>query len=65
MQRELQRATTALSKSNPAPYYLSYTATDIDGFFIAGANGSLISSNGFQRRQADVIMRVGSAALDN
>jgi TldD protein len=65
MQRELQRATTALSKSNPAPYYLSYTATDISGFFIAGANGSLIASNGFQRRQADVIMRVGSAALDN
>ena len=65
MQHELQRATSALSKSNPAPYYLSYTATDINGFFIAGANGSLIASNGFQRRQADVIMRVGSAALDN
>jgi TldD protein len=65
MQHELQRATTALSKSNPAPYYLSYTATDINGFFIAGANGSLMASNGFQRRQADVIMRVGSAALDN
>jgi TldD protein len=65
MQHELQRATTALSKSNPAPYYLSYTATDIDGFVIVGANGSLVASNGFQRRQADVIMRVGSAALDN
>jgi TldD protein len=65
MQHELQRATSALSKSNPTPYYLSYTATDINGFFIAGANGSLIASNGFQRRQADVIMRVGSAALDN
>jgi TldD protein len=65
MQRELKRATTALSKSDPAPYYLSYTATDIDGFLIVGANGSLMASNGFQRRQADVIMRVGSAALDN
>jgi len=65
MQRELQRATTALSKSNPAPYYMSYTATDLDGFVIVGANGSLMASNGFQRRQADVIMRVGSAALDN
>jgi TldD protein len=65
MQRELKRATMALSKSNPAPYYLSYTATDIDGFVIIGANGSLMASNGFQRRQADVIMRVGSAALDN
>jgi TldD protein len=65
MQRELQRATAALSKSDPAPYYMSYTATDVDGFVIVGANGSLMASNGFQRRQADVIMRVGSAALDN
>ncbi|MGH9712298.1 MAG: metallopeptidase TldD-related protein [Candidatus Acidiferrales bacterium] len=65
MQHELARATTALAKSNPAPYYLSYTATDIDGFVIYGANGSLVMSSGFQRRQADVIMRVGSPALDN
>jgi TldD protein len=65
MQHELQRATTALAKSNPAPYYLSYTATDIDGFFIAGANGSLMADTTFRRRQADVIMRVGNPALDN
>ena len=65
MQRELQRANAALSKSNPAPYYISYTATDLDGFVIVGANGGLMASNGFQRRQADVIMRVGSPALDN
>jgi TldD protein len=65
MQHELARATAALEKSNPAPYYLSYTATDVDGFVIYGANGSLMASNGFQRRQADVIMRVGSPALDN
>lgn len=65
MQHELARATAALEKSNPAPYYLSYTATDVDGFVIYGANGSVVASNGFQRRQADVIMRVGSPALDN
>ena len=65
MQHELQRATAALAKSSPAPYYLSYTATDLDGFFIAGANGSLIADTSFRRRQADVIMRVGSPALDN
>ena len=65
MQRELQRASTALAKSNPAAYFLSYTATDLDGFFIVGANGSLMASTSFQRRQADAIMRVGSPTLDN
>jgi TldD protein len=65
MQRELKRATASLAKSDPAPYYMSYTATDIDGFFIVAANGGVEASSSFQRRQADVIMRVGSPALDN
>ena len=65
MQAELKRATASLAKSDPAPYYLSYTATDVNGFFIVGSNGALQASSSFQRRQADVIMRVGSPALDN
>jgi len=65
MQRELKRATDLLAKADPAPYYVSYTATDIDGFVVVGVNGGLVTSTGFQRRQADVIMRVGTAALDN
>jgi predicted Zn-dependent protease len=65
MQGELQRATTSLKKTDPAPYFLSYTATDIDGFVIVATDGGLVTSTDFQRRQADVIMRVGSAALDN
>ncbi len=65
MQRELQRATTSLAKANPAPYYISYTAADIDGLVIVGLSGSIAVSTTAQRRQADVIMRVGSAALDN
>jgi len=65
MQHELQRATSSLSKADPAPYYVSYAVTDESGSTIAGTNGSLIISTGTHRRQADVMMRVGSAALDN
>src|SRR5271168_1728780 len=65
MQHELQRATSSLLKSDPAPYYLSYAVTDSDGSTIAGANGALVVSTSSHRRQADVMMRVGSAALDN
>jgi TldD protein len=65
MQHELQRATAALAKADPAPYFLSYAVADGDTFAMAGVNGSLIASTSSQRRQADVMMRVGSSALDN
>ena len=65
MQRELKRANTLLATSEPAPYYLSYAVTDIDGSMIVAANGSLMISTSVHRRLADVMMRVGSPALDN
>ncbi len=65
MQRELGRASTSLAKSDPAPYFLSYSVVDSDGVTIAGIDGSLVASTNAHRRQADVSMRVGSAALDN
>src|SRR5208282_5803221 len=65
MQRELQRATASLAKADPAPYFLSYSVVDVDAMTIAGANGALIVSAITHRRQADVMMRVGSSALDN
>jgi TldD protein len=65
MQQELQRATKALAKTNPAPYYLSYAVTDTDETAVAASNGSVIFSASVDRRQADVMMRVGSVALDN
>jgi TldD protein len=65
MRSELKRATTSLAKSDPAPYYLSYTVSDGQGTTIAGTGGGLIISTATHRRQADVMMRVGSAALDN
>jgi TldD protein len=65
MERELKRATTALAKSDPAPYYLSYAVTDATGCTIGGTSGSLFMSVKVNRRQADVMMRVGSSTLDN
>jgi len=65
MQAELARATTDLSKSDSAPYYLSYTVYDQNLTVIVGAYGSLLTDASLRRRQADVVMRVGTAALDN
>jgi TldD protein len=65
MQQELQRATKSLAKTDPAPYYLSYAVTDTDETDVAASNGSVIYSASINRRQADVMMRVGSVALDN
>ncbi len=65
MQRELARASAALAKSEPAPYFLSYAAQDGGGVTIAAVNGSLVASADIRRRQADVMMRVGTPALDN
>lgn len=65
MQHELHRATTDLAKSDPAPYYLSYSVANISGTVIVATNGAIAISNALDRRQADVIMRVGSSALDN
>ena len=65
MQSELARATASLTKSEPAPYYLSYTVNDQDIVVLIGSYGSLLTDAGLRRRQADVTMRVGTPALDN
>jgi predicted Zn-dependent protease len=65
MKAELNRATTELGKSEPAPYYLSYTVYDQNFVILVGAYGSLLTDTTLQRRQADVRMRVGTPTLDN
>ena len=65
MDRELQRAKTELGKLTPSPYFISYTVYDEQQSFVYGMNGTLASSTTRRKRSADVIMRVGSAALDN
>jgi TldD protein len=65
MQRELKRAGTSLAKTDPAPYFMSYAVSDIDGTIIVASNGGVIFSTSVLRRQGDVMMHVGSLALDN
>jgi len=65
MKTELDRAKTDLAKSDPPPYFLSYTAYDQDQIFIVGAYGALLTDTTVKRRSVDVTMRVGSPELDN
>jgi predicted Zn-dependent protease len=65
MQSELARATGSLAKSDPAPYFVSYTVNDQSIVVLVGAYGSLLTDAALDRREADVVMRVGSPALDN
>lgn len=65
MQAELNRAKTDLAKSEPAPYFLSYTVYDQNQTVIAASYGGLLSNATLRRRSADVTMRVGTPQLDN
>jgi predicted Zn-dependent protease len=65
MKTEMARATADLGKTDPAPYYLSYTVYDQDFTVLVGAYGSLLQDAAAHRRHADVAMRVGTPALDN
>ncbi len=65
MQRELQRAREQLGKRDPAPYFMSYSVYDRNVAAVVGSQGSLVNATHSRARTADVIIRVGSPALDN
>jgi TldD protein len=65
MQQELRRAQGDLGKLDPAPYFISYSVYDQDSAMVVGSQGSVINSIHARRRSADVIVRVGTPALDN
>ncbi len=65
MQQELRRAQAHLGKLDPAPYFISYSVYDQSSVMAVGSQGSLISSIHARKRSADVIVRVGTPALDN
>ena len=65
MQKELARASQNLAKLDPPAYYMSYTASDVDTAIMVASNGSLLISTQIKGRGGDVIMRVGTPALDN
>ena len=65
MQQELERATAALSRADPKPYFLSYSAFDQEQLGMVAMHGALITSVSVHRRMGNVSMRIGSTALDN
>jgi predicted Zn-dependent protease len=65
MERELGRAREQLGKRDPAPYFLSYSVHDQTTAMAVSSQGALVSSPHARTRTADVVIRVGSPALDN
>jgi TldD protein len=65
MRGELERARDAFAKLDPAPYFLSYSVRDTTIAVALGSQGSLLNSTLGRRRSADVIIRIGTPALDN
>jgi predicted Zn-dependent protease len=65
MERELQRARDQLGKLTPPAYFMSYAVHDQSEAVVVGNQGSLVTSAHTHKRTADVIIRVGSPALDN
>jgi predicted Zn-dependent protease len=65
MQQELQRAQRELGKLDPPPYFMSYAVHDQSMDVVVGSQGGLVNSTHGRTRSADVIVRVGSPALDN
>src|SRR5947199_365605 len=65
MQQELNRAMSSLSKADPAPYFISYSANDEFGNVIIASNGGIVANIDRRERTADISVRVGAADLDN
>lgn len=65
MQTELRRAQEALSKQDPGLYFLSYSVHEENYAGAVATQGTLLTSVHRNRRFADVVVRVGSPALDN
>jgi TldD protein len=65
LQQELNRAMTSLGKAEPAPYFMSYSATDEYDNIIVASNGAIVADMNRHDRNADISVRVGSRDLDN
>jgi len=65
METEMKRTINALSTATPAPYFLSYSITEVSSTLISASMGSLDADLTSKRRILDVDLRVGSYKLDN
>jgi predicted Zn-dependent protease len=65
LQQELDRAMSSLSKADPAPYFISYSANEESGGVIVASNGAILADINRHERTVDISVRVGDRALDN
>ncbi len=65
MQDELDRSMAAMSKGDPAAYFISYTVADRQYSEVSGSNGALLSSSETRARWLEVQTRVGTYQLDD
>jgi TldD protein len=65
MQDELDRSMAAMSKGDPAGYFISYTVADREYSEVSGSNGALLTSGETRARWLEVQTRVGTYQLDN
>src|SRR5262245_6492518 len=65
VQQELDRAMAALSKADPAPYFISYAAREQSATTIVASQGALLVTGSRHDRLADISVRVGTPDLDN
>ncbi len=65
MQEELTRSIDALSKADPAAYFISYTVADQEVTEVSGSNGAVLNSQNVQGRWLEVQTRVGNYNLDS
>lgn len=62
---ELARSIQELSKQEVAPYYISYSVTDVESVTITASFGKVRSENSDNKRILDIDLRVGDYNLDN
>jgi predicted Zn-dependent protease len=65
LSEELNRNFTALKKTDPAPYFMSYALTDQDYAVVSAAFGAITSQHQSRTSNLDVTVRVGSPKLDS
>ncbi|HJZ52288.1 MAG TPA: metallopeptidase TldD-related protein, partial [Candidatus Acidoferrales bacterium] len=65
MQDELDRSMAAMSKGDPAAYFISYTVADRDYVEVSGSNGALLTTTDTSARWLEVQTRVGDYKLDD
>jgi predicted Zn-dependent protease len=65
MEKELDRSVAGFAKSDPPPYFISYSLTENQRAEVQGSNGALLSSEETHTRWLETSVRVGSYDLDN